>query len=177
QIAAPTDGDALDQVDDVALTDAADGAPAPGRQHNAVESALGGPSGRGASLTVGVEFEEGSDCSLDRIPTPTPLRKPRHKCHRCHSRLGLKPVAVGRNLSPRAREREPAIAGEAERHLFGFAPDDIALCPATRADWLNDQVQPRQPASGYSARAAFGRTASTNLGVMTFPITASSRAG
>src|SRR5262245_55167505 len=142
QVAAPADGDALDQVDDVTLADAIDGAPAPGWQHNAVERALGGPSGRGAGLAVGVEFEEGSDCSLDRISTPTPIRFGRytHYTHYSYRRV-LEPVAVGRNLSPHARDREPVAAGGAERHFFGFASVDIAMRPGARAARLDDQVQ------------------------------------
>src|SRR5262249_53580822 len=140
QITAAADGHALDQIDHVALADAGDRATAPGRQDDAIEHALGRPSGRGTGLAVGVELQERGRRGLDTVATPS--RFPRYsRYQRYIGRTCFEPVAMGCSRGARSGEREPAIAGATERLLAVDAVVAEAHRPRARAARLDNQIE------------------------------------
>jgi hypothetical protein len=116
-----------------------------------------------------VTLEERDDRHLDPILTPD--RFGRNRRNSRNIRALLEPIAMGRSCSARSGKREAAITSATESLLAVDAVATEAKRPAARG------YKPGQAASGYSVRVGFGWTDSTNRRVMTFPMTASSRAG
>src|SRR5215472_7188303 len=94
-MAATAGGNILDQIDDVATTDAVDGAITPSRDDDAVEDVLGNSSGRDSVLAANMELQERSHRRLDLVAR-TPARFPRYTRYTRYTWMGLEPVAMGR---------------------------------------------------------------------------------
>src|SRR5262249_25111603 len=140
EITAAACDDVVDQINHITLADAADGTPTPCSQDHAVEYALGGPSGRGAGLAVGMKVEESGDRRLDLVVTPVRFERHTRYIRMRHDPL-LEPVAPGCGLSARGGKRETAVTGAAERLFPGLALPAEPECPGARAARLHDQIE------------------------------------